>query len=85
MGYNPTICNPDDYMSDPDALRETVRGNLTGADISEAVAWSDALGHKLDALMLLASVSEDECDLGRQFKRIVMAAVECAIDAKVRQ
>lgn len=83
-------CGCDDCMcmrvDEKDALRETVRGNLTGENLRDAISDDVALRNKLEALLsLVAAGANDDCDHGRMLREVVEAACELAIDAKASQ
>ena len=79
--YNPNICNPQDYATDPDALRETVMGNLTGIELSEEGAFGGC--NELDSIYLLAITLDDEAEIGRLFVKHAKAAAERIVEKRV--
>jgi hypothetical protein len=64
----------------PDALRETIRGNLTGLDLSEEGAWGP--GNELDSIYLLAITLDDEAEIGRLFVKHAKAAADRIVDRR---
>lgn len=79
-GWDPACEDAPDVLAE----RERIAGELTGADIWEAMAWDDKLGQKAEGLLLLATVLKDDAELGRLLRLIVGQAVERAVDGKVK-
>ena len=79
-GWDPACETAPDELAE----RERIAGELTGADIWEAMAWDEKLGQKAEGLFLLATVLKDDAELGRLLRLIVDEAVERAVDGKAR-
>ena len=79
-GWDPACETARDELAE----REAIAGELTGADLWDALAWEDGLSQQLDALFLLATVIKDQAEIGRLFCLLVEKAQDVAVDRRLK-